>query len=173
EIDGKVSELGKLDAHIRYEFRGDTELYMRMLFRHVPRNKWTEWVKQMNTFSGLSGDVSELNVSEPSETHGSFKLDYKIEAPNFLDWSKKKSDLMLPFSQISMADADEDDTEPVKVGSPVEYVYHLHLEFPPKYTESAPLPFTMKRDYGHYEASYKADANTFTADRKLVTTLNE
>ena len=31
----------------------------------------------------------------------------------------------------------------------------------------------MKRDYGHYEASYKADANTFTADRKLVTTLNE
>jgi tetratricopeptide (TPR) repeat protein len=173
EIDGKVTELGKLDAHIRYEFRGDTELYMRMLFRHVPRNKWTEWVKQMNTFSGLSGEVSELNVSEPSETHESFKFDYKIEAANFLDWSKKKSDLVLPFSQISMADADEDDTEPVKVGSPVDYRYRLRLEFPAKYSERAPLPFSMKRDYARYEASYKADGNVFTAERTLVTSTNE
>src|SRR5229473_936487 len=173
EIDGKVTELGKLDAHIRYEFRGDTELYMRMLFRHVPRNKWTEWVKQMNTFSGLSGEVSELNVSEPSETHESFKLDYKIEAANFLDWSKKKSDLLLPFSQISMADADEDDTEPVKVGSPVDYRYRLRLEFPAKYSERAPLPFSMKRDYARYEATYKADGNVFTAERTLVTSINE
>ncbi len=173
EIDGKVTELGKLDAHIRYEFRGDTELYMRMLFRHVPRNKWTEWVKQMNTFSGLSGEVSELNVSEPSETHESFKLDYKIEAANFLDWSKKKSDLVLPFSQISMADADEDDTEPVKVGSPVDYRYRLRLEFPAKYSERAPLPFSMKRDYAHYEATYRADGNVFTAERTLVTSINE
>src|SRR5258708_32235935 len=31
----------------------------------------------------------------------------------------------------------------------------------------------MKRYYGHYDASYKADANTFTAERTLVTTMNE
>src|SRR5256885_4305397 len=31
----------------------------------------------------------------------------------------------------------------------------------------------MKRDYGHYEASYKAEANVFTANRTLVTTMNE
>ncbi|PYV73648.1 MAG: hypothetical protein DMG96_22365 [Acidobacteria bacterium] len=173
EIDGKVTEVGKLSAHVRYELRGDSELYMRMLFRHVPRNKWTEWVKNMSSYTGVAGEVSELDVSDPADTHSAFKISYKLDSPNFFDWSKKKSDMVLPFSQISMADADEDDTDPVKVGSPVEYVYHLHLEFPPKYTESAPLPFTMKRDYGHYEASYKADANTFTADRKLVTTLNE
>jgi tetratricopeptide (TPR) repeat protein len=173
EIDGKVTEVGKLSAHIKYELRGDSELYMRMLFRHVPRNKWNEWVKSMGSYTGITGDVSELEVSDPADTHTAFKISYKLDSPNFLDWSKKKSDMVLPFSQISLADADEDDTDPVKVGSPVEYVYHLHLEFPPKYTESAPLPFTMKRDYGHYAASYKADANTFTAERTLVTTMNE
>src|SRR5436190_9204737 len=172
-IDGKVTEVGKLSAHVKYELRGDSELYMRMLFRHVPRNKWNEWVKNMSSYTGVTGEVSELDVSDPADTHTAFKISYKLDSPNFFDWSKKKSDMVLPFSQISMADADEDDTDPVKVGSPVEYVYHLHLEFPSKYTESAPLPFTMKRDYGHYEASYKADANTFTADRTLVTTLNE
>jgi tetratricopeptide (TPR) repeat protein len=173
DIQGKVNELGKLDAHVSYEMRGDTELYMRMLFRHVPRNKWNEWMKQMNAFSGLAGEVSDLHVSDPAETHEPFKLDYKIVASNFMDWSKKKSDFVLPLSQIQMNDADEDDTDPVKVGSPVEYVYRLRLEFPAKYSERAPLPFAMKRDYAHYEASYKAEGNVFTAERRLTTSMNE
>jgi tetratricopeptide (TPR) repeat protein len=173
ELDGKVNDFGKLDGHVRYELRGDGELYMRMLFRHVPRNKWNDWVKQMNTFSGLNAEVSELKVSDPAETHEPFKVEYRIVAANFLDWSKKKTELVLPLSQISIAEADEDDAEPIKVGSPVEYLYHLRIEFPAKYTERAPLPFSMKRDYGHYEASYKADANVFTAERTLVTSVNE
>jgi tetratricopeptide (TPR) repeat protein/transglutaminase-like putative cysteine protease len=173
EIQGKVSELGKLDAHVQYEFRGDTELYLRSLFRRIPRNKWTEFVKEMNTYSGLPGEVSDVHATDPAATHEPFRLEYKIAAGNFLDWSKKKSELVLPLSQINMADADEDDPDPVKVGSPVEYVYKLRLEFPAKYTESAPLPFSMKRDYGHYQASYKAEGNVFTAERTLVTTQNQ
>ena len=172
-IDGKVSELGKLEANVSYEVRGDTELYLRMLFRRVPRNKWNEFVKQMSAYSGVSGDVSDLNVSDPVNTHESFKFSYKISAANFLDWSKKKSDLALPFSQVQMADADPDDTDPVQVGSPVRYVYKLRLEFPPKYTETAPLSFSVKRDYGHFDASYRVSGNTFTAERTLVTTMNE
>lgn len=173
EIDGKVSDLGKLTAHVQYEFRGDTELYMRTLFRRVPRNKWNEFVKQMNVYSGLNGDVSNVNASDPAATHEPFKLDYKIEVASFLDWSKKKTDFVLPLSQMTLAEADDDDTDPVQIGSPVDYEYKLRLEFPAKYAERAPLPFSMKRDYGRYEASYKADANVFTAERKLITSMNE
>src|SRR5262249_28876347 len=124
-------------------------------------------------YSGVSGDVSDLNVSDPVNTHEPFKFNYKISAANFLDWSKKKSDLALPFSQVQMADADPDDTDSVQVGSPVEYIYKLRLEFPPKYSETAPLSFSVKRDYGHYEADYKVNGNTFTAARTLITTMNE
>jgi tetratricopeptide (TPR) repeat protein len=173
EINGKISDLGKLTAQVHYEFRGDTELYMRMLFRRVARNKWNEFVKQLNQYSGLNGDVSDVNATDPAATHEPFKIDYKIEAASFLDWSKKKSDLVLPLSQISMSEADEDDSDPVQVGSPVEYDYKLRLEFPGKYTESAPLPFAMKRDYGQYEATYKVEGNVFRAERKLNTTMNE
>jgi len=173
EITGKVSELGKLEAHVHYEFRGDTELYLRTLFRRVPRNKWPEFLKQMNTYGGLAGEVSEINTTDPSATHEPFTLDYKIASSTFLDWSRKKSELVLPLSQITMSDADEDDPDPVRVGSPVEYIYRVRLEFPPKYAETAPLPFSMKRDYGRYQASYKTEGNVFTAERTLVTTMNE
>ena len=173
EISGKVSDLGKLEAHVHYQFRGDAELYMRTLFRRVPRNKWNEFIKQMNMYGGLAGDVSDVDVSDPSNTHEPFRLDYKIEASDFLDWSKKKSDLTLPLSQFSLPDADVDDTDPVKIGSPMQYDYKLHLDFPTKYVETAPLPFTMKRDYGQYSASYKIEGSSLTAERTLVTSVNE
>ena len=173
DIQGKISPLGKLQAKVHYEFRGDSELYLRTLFRRIPRNKWTEFIKQMNLYSGLAGEVSDINVSDPANTHEAFKVDYTIDADGFLDWSKKKSELVLPLAQISMNDADDDDPDPVQVGSPVEYIYRLHLEFPDKYSETAPLPFSMKRDYGHYDASYKVEGNVFTAERTLVTTMNE
>jgi tetratricopeptide (TPR) repeat protein len=172
-IDGKVSEVGKLQAHVSYEIRGDTELYMRMLFRRIPRNKWQDFVKELSAYSGVTGDVSDLNVSDPVATHQPFTISYKIDAGNYLDWSKKRFDLPLPFSQMQMADADPDDTDPVQVGSPVNYVYKLRLEFPAKYSETAPLSFSIKRDYAHYEATYRVAAKVFTADRTLVTSVNE
>lgn len=173
DIQGKITPLGKLDAHVHYEFRGDTELYLRAIFRRVPRNKWNDFVKQMNLYSGIAGDVSDLTVSDPANTHEAFSVDYKISADGFLDWSKKKSQLVLPLAQITMNDADDDDPDPVQVGSPVEYVYQLRLEFPEEYAETAPLPFSMKRDYGNYEATYKVDGNIFTAKRTLLTSMNE
>jgi len=173
EIHGKVSELGKLEAHIHYEFRGDTELYLRSLFRRIPGNKWNDFVKQMSLYGGVSGDVSEVKASDPAETHEPFTLDYKISAASYLDWSKKKNDLTLPFAQITMADADDDDPDPVQLGSPIDFTYKLRIEFPAKYTKKPPLPFAMKRDYGRYQATYKVDANVFTAERTLVTSMNE
>jgi len=173
DIQGRVSELGKLEAQIHYEFRGDTELYLRTLFRRIPRNKWTDFIKQMSLYGGVSGDVSDLKASDPAETHEPFKLDYKLSAATYLDWSKKKTELTLPFAQITMADADDDDPDPVQLGSPIEFTYKLRIEFPAKYTEKAPLPFAMKRDYGRYQATYNVDGNVFTAERTLVTTMNE
>ncbi len=174
EVDGKVSEVGKLEAHVRYELRGDAELYMRMLFRHVPRNKWNDWVKSISAYSGLAGEVSDLNVSDPAATHEPFKVEYKVAVDNFYDWSKKKADLTLPLSQVNMAEPnEEDDTDPVKIGSPIEFVYKLRLEFPAKYSERAPLPFSMKRDYANYSATYKVEGAVFTAERNLTTSMNE
>jgi tetratricopeptide (TPR) repeat protein len=176
ELDGKVNEFGKLDAHIKITLRGDTELYMRILFRRVPSAKWSEFVKQMNSMSGLTGEVSNLKVGDPAATKEAFQVQYEVTAANFLDWTKKKSELILPLSQINLPDADEDSsssTDPLQIGGPMSYRYTARLEFPTKYVERPPLPFTMQRDYGKYEASYKVEGSVFTAERKLLTSTRD
>ena len=44
EIDGNISQLGKLSLHVHYALRGDSELLMRMLFRRVPKPQWHKFV---------------------------------------------------------------------------------------------------------------------------------
>jgi tetratricopeptide (TPR) repeat protein len=170
EVDGKVNAIGKLEAHVHYTFRGDEELLLRSIFRRVPEAQWQRVVENVN--AGMGGDVTNLKISDPAATREPFTMSYDVGRPNFLDWSKKKSDLTLPLCQFNLPDLGDDnsdaDAEPLKLGPKAEYVYKIKLELPAKYTARAPLPFSLKRDYAEYQATYKLEGNTFTAGRTLT-----
>ncbi len=170
EIEGKVNDIGKLEAHVHYEFRGDEELLLRSVFRRVPESNWSRVAENIN--SGLGGEVSHLVVSDPAATKEPFTMAYDVSKPNFLDWSKKKTQIILPLVQFSLPDVDDDqsdpDAEPLKLGPKGEYSYNVKLELPTKYTAHAPLAFSLKRDYAEYEANYHLEGGTFTAGRKLT-----
>lgn len=170
EIEGKINEIGKLEAHVRYEFRGDEELLLRSIFRRVPQANWQRVAENIN--AGLGGDVTHLIVSDPAATKEPFTLAYDVSRVNFLDWSKKKTQIILPLVQFSLPDPGDDDpdpdAEPIKLGPKGEYSYKVKLELPPKYTANVPLAFSLKRDYAEYEANYKVEGDVFTAGRTLT-----
>ena len=170
EITGKVNDIGKLEAHVQYEFRGDEELLLRSIFRRVPQSNWQRVAENINV--GLGGDITHLIVSDPAATKEPFRLSYDVAKPNFLDWSKKKTQIALPLVQFSLPDVSDDDSdpdpEPLKLGPKGEYSYRLKLELPAKYSARVPLAFSLKRDYAEYEASYAVESGTFTAGRKLT-----
>ncbi len=170
EIVGKVNDIGKLEAHVHYEFRGDEELLLRSVFRRVPESNWQRVADNIN--AGLGGDITHLVVSDPAATSEPFAMSYDVSKPNFLDWSKKKTQIILPLVQFSLPDVDDDqtdpDAEPLKLGPKGEYSYKIKLEFPSKYTAHAPLAFSLKRDYADYDAAYQLQGNVFTASRTLT-----
>jgi len=155
---------------VQYEFRGDEELLLRSIFRRVPQSNWQRVAENINV--GLGGDITHLIVSDPAATKEPFRLSYDVAKPNFLDWSKKKTQIALPLVQFSLPDVSDDDSdpdpEPLKLGPKGEYSYRLKLELPAKYSARVPLAFSLKRDYAEYEASYAVESGTFTAGRKLT-----
>src|SRR6202008_4728860 len=117
QVDGKINDIGKLEAHVHYEFRGDEELLLRSVFRRVPQANWQRVVENVN--GGLGGDITNLKVSDPAATREAFSLSYDVSKVNFLDWSKKKTEIALPLMQFNLPDVDEDqsdDAEPLKLG---------------------------------------------------------
>jgi tetratricopeptide (TPR) repeat protein len=171
-IDGKINDIGKLEAHVDYTFRGDEELLLRSVFRRVPQANWQRVVENVN--SSLGGDITNLKVSDPAKTREPFTMSYDVSKVNFLDWSKKRTEIILPLVQFSLPDVggddDDDDAgaEPLKLGPKAEYAYRIKLQLPTKYTAHAPLAFALKRDYAEYEATYKVEGGVFTAGRTLT-----
>jgi len=176
EVDGKINEIGKLEIHVHYTFRGDEELMLRSIFRRVPEAQWQRVIENVN--NGIGGEITNLKVSDPAATREPFTMSYDVSKPNYLDWSKKKSELILPLCQFNLPDlGDGDDTdidsEPLKLGPKAEYVYKIKLQLPAKYTVHSPLPLTVKRDYSDYKATYTLDGTTFTAARTLTVSQDE
>jgi len=170
EIEGKINEIGKLEAHVHYAFRGDEELLLRSIFRRVPESNWQRVAENIN--AGLGGDVTHLVVSDPAATKEPFTLTYDVSKVNFVDWSKKQTEIILPLVQFSLPEFGDDDTEPdaepLKLGPKGEYSYKVKLQLPSNYTAHAPLAFSLVRDYAEYQATYKVENGVFTAGRTLT-----
>lgn len=182
EIVGKVDDTGRLNATIRYSVRGDAEIVERSIFRGIPAAQWDKAVERMN--QGLGGEVSNVKVSELLATREPFTISYDVSKENFLDGSKKKIQLRLPLASVSLGkvgddadeDSDSDDSskpEPLKIGPTHEHSYRIKLDVASRFRLTAPVPVAISRDYGAYQSSYKVDGGTFTAERKLSTSLAE
>ena len=170
ETEGKVSDLGKLTAHVKLAFSGDSELPLRIGFRQVPSARWKELTKAVEQMVGLHGDVSNLKADDPSDNRGPFHLEFDLTQPNFLDWSKRSSVLDLPLARVrlpDLAEADAKSSDPIELGAPGTITMRLKIELPSTFTARAPLPFEMKRDYADYHAAYEMKGNTFAAERSV------
>src|SRR5579871_1566961 len=170
EVDGKVNQIGKLEAHVHYVFQGDEELMLRSVFRRVPQAQWQRVVENVN--AAMGGEITNLKISDPAATREPFTMSYDVSKANFLDWSKKKSDVPLPLCQFNLPDLGPDDDgdadHSLKLGPRAEYVYKIKLELPASYTARSPLPLGVKRDYADYQATYNLEGHTFTAGRTLT-----
>ncbi len=173
EVDGQVSELGKLTARVRYTLRGDNELDLRIVFRRAAQKQWQQLGQLLAAADGLSGEVTQVKVGDPAATREPFPVEYQIALANFLDWSKNKSQLPLPLPSVGLPEAPEADdaadadAEPVQLGSPLDVTTRVQLDLPAKYTLRAPVAVAIMRDYAEYRSSYTVEGHRITAERTL------
>src|SRR5262249_40768365 len=58
EIEGKVNDLGELTGRSRSSLRGDSELYMRMMFRRTPKADWKRLGGLLSSETGWGTEVT-------------------------------------------------------------------------------------------------------------------
>lgn len=174
KVTGKINQIGKLEATYDYTVRGDAELAFRIAFRGTPEAQWKKVIEYLNAYQGITGDVDDVKVSDPSDTHHPLEFSYKLTQANFLDWTTKSSQLAIPLPRLDMSWAnldDADDSDRVKpfefAAAPLESHESAKIELPEGFTYRPPLPISVKRDYATFSSNYKLDGHTFTASKDL------
>lgn len=180
KVTGKIGQVGKLEATYEYSVRGDAELAFRMAFRGTPQPQWKKVIEYLNMYQGLAGDVDDVKVSDPSDTHHPLEFSYKLTQANFLDWTTKSSQLAIPLPRLDMSwanldeDDDDDRTKPFEFPvAPLETHETVKVELPDGYNYRPPVPINVKRDYAAYSADYKLDGHTLTVTKDLSLSMRE
>ncbi|HEV8384746.1 MAG TPA: DUF3857 domain-containing protein [Candidatus Acidoferrales bacterium] len=175
EIEGKLSELGKLTARVKFTLRGDTELALRTAFRRTPQNQWKQIAQWSAISDGFRAEVTDVKVSDPSATREPFQFEYTLAQPGFLDWSNKKSQMNLPMPSLGLPNAldEKASAEKIELGTPLDTVTRLTLELPASFTARAPVTVGVTRDYAEYRATYKMEQNILRAERTIKFKLRE
>jgi tetratricopeptide (TPR) repeat protein len=169
-IEGTVDDLGKISAHTRMVLRGDSELYMRIIFRRTPRSNWKDLGRVLSMIGGLSGEVTDIKTTDVTDLSKPFEIEFNVSQHDFFYRSSKKFKIELPFPPLRMpalAARKASSTKPIELGIPIEISYRLKLTLPSKYQARLPVPLKVTRDYGEYAGDYKLDGQTFIGVRSL------
>jgi Flp pilus assembly protein TadD len=173
EVDAQVSELGKLTSKLRYFVRGDNELALRIAFRRTPQTQWKELGQTVATLDGLHGEVTAVKPSDPSDTSKPFELDLDLAQPNYLDWSTKKTKVALPLAAIGVPGVPDDNSAPIRLGSPLDVTVRLKLTLPENYVAQAPVGVSVSRDYAEFKSTYRYEDHILTVARSLTFKLRD
>jgi Flp pilus assembly protein TadD/transglutaminase-like putative cysteine protease len=167
EIEARVNDLGKLTATLRYFLRGDNEYALRVAFRRTPETQWKELGQTIAALDGIKGEITNVKPSDPSDTEKPFELDLDFAQANYLDWSSKKSKVGVPLLAIGLPEADEDSTDPIRLGSPLDVTMDLQMKLPDNFSARAPVAVSVERDYADFKSGYHFENHVLTAQRSL------
>ena len=168
-VEGTVDDLGKVSAHAHLVLHGDSEMFMRFMFRRTPKANWKSLGFYLGLAGGLTGDVSDIKTTDPADLEKPFEIEFNVTRNDFLDWSSKKIKLELPFPSFNLSPAARkaSNKKPIELGPPIDISYSLKLTLPGKYQMRLPLPLKVSRDYAEYAASYKLEGQTLLGQRTL------
>ena len=172
DLIASIDDTGELAAKVRYTMRGDNELLLRLAFHQSSKEKWKEVAQLLSITDGFRGQVSSVSASDPYATKEPFAVEYEIEQPKFVDWSKKTVRIPALLPQLGLPDAPAKPTAsaataPIELGTPLEVETQMTLHLPAGTTAQTPTGTSVDRDYATYASQYSAKGTTLTASRHI------
>jgi len=121
---------------------------------------------------GFRGQVTSVTASDPYATKEPFTVDYELDQPKFVDWSKKTVRIPALLPQLGLPDLPAKPspgaaTAPIELGTPLEVETRMTLHLPAGTTATAPTGTTVTRDYATYSSQYSVNGATLTASRHI------
>jgi len=177
-INASLSMSGDLTAKVHYALRGDNELLLRMIFQQTPREKWSGVAQLLSVSDGFRGKIIKVSAANPLSTHDPFTIDYEINTPKFVDWTKKPVRIPALLPQMGLPDPPAKPeagsaATAIDLGTPLDVSTKATLHLPSGVTAQAPAGVAVERDYASFSSTYSAAGATISASRQVKFILRE
>jgi tetratricopeptide (TPR) repeat protein len=173
-IDSSIDEKGTLDAKMRLEERGDSEVALRLVYRATPQNKWQDLTQRIVANMGFAGSVSDVDVVQPEDTSKPFAFSFTYHRTDFPDWKNHR--MVLPAPPFFLRDLTEDQKlskDPLPLGALQDVTYETTVKFPKGFTPVLPSAPDRKYDFAEFAGVYSFEDGVLHGSLHLKTLLHE
>jgi len=173
-IDSSIDEKGTLDAKMRLEERGDSEVALRLAYRATPQNKWQDLTQRIVASMGFAGSVSDVDVVQPEDTSKPFAFSFSYHRTDFPDWKNHR--MVLPAPPFFLRDLTEEQKlskDPLPLGALQDVTYETTIKFSKGYTPVLPAAPDRKYDFAEFAAAYSYEDGVLHGTLHLKTLLHE
>jgi len=168
DVEGELSDAGRLSATYRHTFRGDAEVLMRAVFRAAPGDRPDMMGREMARGERLTGTVSATHGGDPTATREPFEFDFRLERADAVRWTREGTRYALPLPSLTVPDADTAAAADTTLLPKGEQAEHLRLALPTGVTVELPAPVSTSREFGRYASSYRLVGRTLEVHRQLT-----
>ncbi len=173
-IEASMDSKGTLDAKMRFEDRGDSEVILRSAYRATPQNQWQEVTQKIVAAMGFAGTVSDVSVAQPEDFARPFWISFSYHRTDYPEWKSHR--IVLPTPPIlltSLTDEQKLSKTPLPLGSLWEVTYDSSVRFPPGFSPFLPRQISEKTDFAEFSATYSVDGRTLHGTFHLKTLARE
>jgi hypothetical protein len=177
-VQAVLHDTGTLTAGLKYTMRGDNELLLRTAFRQSPKEKWNGVAQLLELSDGFRGKITSTKTSDPYATKEPFTVDYELEQPKFIDWSKKTLRVPALLPLLGLPDpaakpAAGAAPKPIELGTPLDVEVSATVHVPNGTGAEVPAGTSLQRDFATYESRYAVSNGMLTASRHINFILKE
>ncbi len=168
---GEIDEAGHLSGKVDHSFRGDAEAILRAMFLSFPRSEWESLVWGFNMGLGIAGEISDLEITDPTAIGGPLKLSYTLARPGFLNRFRQsqKLELVRPPTEFPEAPADAGEpAEPMELGELSTLSSIIELTLPAGFDARAPVAVAIDHDFASFQSRYAVTGRRLVAEREVV-----
>lgn len=170
EFQGTVNSIGVLTTRFTYQFRGDSELLLRLALRALPPDSFSEFMKNFAASVGLTGDVSDASSSDPVDTGEPLRISFTLRTRKYLDWAAPASEVRVGQPALTLPGWSEEERKGrsrIRFGSPGTQSMRGTIDFPDGYSPQAPVNIALSGPGVEYRSRYAAHGTRLTVDRDL------
>jgi len=167
-VEGKLGSDGTFTGHIEQTYRGDVEVWLRLMFRQLSESQWKEAVQGLSSRLGFGGEVSNVKVTPPAETDQPLHLEYDYVRKDYSDWDHKQFGPPLPPMGLEASKDQKKPLEPVLIGAAGEVIYHSKFVLPPGYSIEAPKSIDLVEPFAEYHTTASLQDGALITSRRLI-----
>lgn len=155
KIEASIDINGTLDAKMRFEDRGDSEVLLRLAYRGTPENRWQELTQKIMASMGFGGTVSDVSVAAPEDTAQPFWFSLTYHRTDYPEWKNHR--FVLPSPPIVLPPLNEEQKlskAPLPLGPIQDVTYDSLVKLPKGLFPLPPQGVDQKSDFAEYTATY-------------------